>query len=91
MIEHAYFIAINFVVLALLLFYDRKRIKEYLLLFAVVMPAALIFENLTTYLGFWFYHSEPKIFLLSFYTWLLYIPFIGFCYFLGKRFGGRNG
>jgi hypothetical protein len=86
--EHILFLIITFALFSLVLWADRGRKKDYAVLSAVGLATAIVFENLTTFLGFWVYHSEPKIMLISLYTWLLYIPYLGFCYFIGKRFGG---
>ncbi len=86
--EHAHFLLLNIAVMAVLLFVDRKRMREYVFLFAVGLISAFMFENFTTWLGFWYYHSEPMIPFVSLYTWLLYIPFLGYCYFVSNRIAG---
>ena len=88
---HEYFTLFNFFLLGVILYIERKRLKEYKILFVVAIISALIFENVTTYLGFWIYHSEPKIFLISFYSWILYLPYIGYCFFLGNKLWGEKG
>jgi ABC-type enterochelin transport system permease subunit len=80
----------NFIILFIVVLLDRRRLKDYVLLSALGLAFALIFENVTTFLGFWYYHSEPKILLLSLYSWLLYIPYLGFCYFIGGKLGGKE-
>lgn len=87
---HGYFTLFNFVILGIILYIDRKRLKEYKILFIVAIVTAFIFENITTFLGFWQYHTEFNILLISFYTWVLYLPYIGYCYFLGNRLGGEK-
>jgi len=87
---HEIFTLFNFIVLGIILFSDKKHIRKCALLFAVGLVCAFIFENLTTFLGFWYYHSEPKALLISFYTWILYVPYLGFCYFVGNRLGGMK-
>lgn len=89
--EHFYFLAVNFLVFFIILFVDRRRVKNYIILGAFTLVLAFIFENFTTYLGFWYYHSQPKLLLVSLYTWLLYIPYISFCYFVGKLLDKRLG
>ena len=84
--EHVYFLLANFAILAAVVWFDRKHLRDYIILSAVGLAAAFVFENFTTYFGFWIYHSEPKILLISLYTWLLYVPYLGFCYFVGRRF-----
>jgi hypothetical protein len=88
--EHIYFLLFNFIIFLVVVWFDRRIIRDYALLCFFGLVAALIFENITTYLGFWYYHSEPKIILISLYTWLLYMPYLGFCYFLGRRLGDKN-
>ena len=75
--------------MAVVLYVDKKRIKEYAWLIGIGLILAFIFETFTTYLGFWNYYSEPKIPLISLYTWLLYMPYLTLCYFFGKFFGDK--
>lgn len=86
--EHLYFTLFSFVVLGFVLWLDRQRLRDYALLSALGLIAALMFENVTTYLGFWIYHSEPKIVLVSLYTWLLYMPYLSFTYCIGNLVAG---
>ena len=88
--EHLYFVLFNFMVLAIVLWHDRQRLRDYALLSILALIAAFIFENFTTYIGLWIYHSEPKIGLMSLYTWILYVPYISFCYFVGNKLGERK-
>ena len=88
--EHLYFMLFNFVILGFVLWFDRRRLKDYFLLSILGLAAALVFENFTTLLGFWYYSSEPKILLVSLYAWLLYVPYLCFCYFLGGKLGGKK-
>ncbi len=88
--EHLYFTLFNFVILGFVLWFDRRRLKDYALLSILGLAAALIFENFTAFLGFWYYSSEPKILLISLYTWLLYVPFLSFCCFIAGRLGGKR-
>jgi hypothetical protein len=88
--EHLYFALFNFIILGFVLWFDRRRLKDYAFLSIIGLIAALMFENVTTYFGFWIYYSEPKIGLMSLYTWLLYIPYISFCYFAGGRLGEKR-
>ena len=83
--DHAYFLLINLIVFLVIAFVDRKRYMHYVLLGLVGLVLAFVFENLTTYLGFWYYLSEPKALFFSIYTWLLYIPYLGFCYFAASK------
>jgi len=86
--DHFIFLAANLLVLVVVLYFDRKNLKNHAWLWIVGLAAALVFENITTYLGFWFYHSEPKAGLVAMYTWLLYVPYLSFTYFIGNLFAG---
>lgn len=83
--EHLHFFLMNFVAFLLMVLADRKRWRDYIILAVLGLAMALVFENATTLMGFWHYHSEPKVLLVSFYSWLLYIPYLGFCYFASRR------
>ncbi len=87
---HIVFFALNIFLALLILATDRKNFRSYLVLGFVGLLLAYVFETVTTYLGFWYYHSEPRIPLVSLYTWLMYFPYLSFCYFIGKRFGDAN-
>ena len=78
------YLAFHYVVLAVLIVSDRKDAKNYLLLGLFGLACAFVFENITAYLGFWQYHDVPVLPLISVYNWLLYVPYLGFCYFIGK-------
>jgi len=83
--EHAYFLILNFAAFLAIVFYDRKKWKTYISLGLLAMLLDLFFEMLPLSAGIWQYHSEPIIFGLSLYAWLLYIPYLGFCYFAANR------
>lgn len=83
--EHTYFLILNFAAFFLVVFLDSKKWKDYLILGIFTLVLAFIFENATAYLGFWYYNSEPMLLLISLYTWLLYVPYISFCYFVSNR------
>ena len=83
--EHAYFLILNFSVFLAIVFYDRKRWKAYALLGLLAMLLDAAFEILPLAAGIWQYRSEPIIFNLSLYAWLLYIPYLGFCYFAANK------
>jgi hypothetical protein len=87
--EHSLFFFINVVLFMGILFLERKRWKDYVLLGVFTLVAAFVFENATAYMGLWVYRSQPKVLLISLYAWLLYVPYIGYCYFLGRRLGGH--
>ena len=83
--ESIVFVYINFFILALILFLERKEIKNYILLGIMGLIMGLIFEEFTTYFGMWYYHTEPKLWLVSIYSWILYFPYLSFCYFASKK------
>lgn len=83
--EHVYLFLLNFLLCFLIVLLDRKKYKNYFLLWAIVLILSFIFENLTTYMGLWHYHVEPKVPFFSLYTWLLYVPYISFCYFISNK------
>ena len=87
---HLFFTLINFAILLVVLLIDRKNIKNYVFLGIFGLAAAFVFETATTALGFWYYHSEPKIPIISLYTWLLYVPYVSFCYFVGTKLVSSN-
>ena len=64
---------------------DRKRIRDYILLGILGMLLDIIFEQIPIRAGFWIYNSEPKILGFSFYMWILYVPYLAACYFLGNK------
>jgi len=82
--EHFVFFLINLVVLAIILFIDRKKFKDYLWIIGLGLIFAYIFESLTTLAGFWYYHSLPLIPLVSLYTWLLYATYLSLVYFIAN-------
>ncbi|MFH1182265.1 MAG: hypothetical protein V1702_04860 [Candidatus Woesearchaeota archaeon] len=90
-IPHYLFFIFNMLLFLLLFWKDKNHRKDYLLLSALGLVLAFIFENVTTYLGFWQYHSSPKVLFISLYTWLLYAPYLSFCYFIGNKLGTTNG
>lgn len=83
--EHLYFFLINFLVFLLILIYDRKNWQNYLALGLFAMFLDVIFEIIPVAVGIWSYHSKPITFGLSMYTWLLYIPYLSFCYFSANQ------
>lgn len=82
---HYIFFIINIIIVFIILIIDKKNIKKYIFLSLLGLIFAFIFETATTNLGFWYYYSEPKIPIISLYTWLLYIPYLSFCYFIGNK------
>jgi hypothetical protein len=88
--QQVVFFAINVIVFAAVCAVDRKYLKDYLFLCLFTLAIAFVFETACTFLGFWSYNSLPKIPLISLYVWLLYAPYISFCYFVANRIGGRH-
>jgi FlaA1/EpsC-like NDP-sugar epimerase len=83
--EHVNFFFLNFAVFLIIVLLDRKKYKDYLMLSSIALVLSFIFENFTIYIGLWYYYSEPKLMFFSLYTWLLYIPYISFCYFISNK------
>ena len=83
--EHIYFLILNFAIFLAIVFYDRKRWKAYVSLGLLAMLLDAVFEIVPIAAGIWQYHSEPMIISMSLYAWLLYIPYLGFCYFAAGR------
>jgi len=83
--DHLVFLIINFFIFFIILYLDKKNVRNYLYIAGIGLILAFIFENVTIASGFWLYHSEPKILLVSLYTWLLYVPYLGFCYFAANK------
>lgn len=90
MMSHLLFLALNTIALIIILLIDRKNLKSYLLLSIIGLIVAFVFETVMTFYGFWQYHAEPKIPLISLYTWLMYIHYLSYCYFIGTKLGGKN-
>jgi len=83
--DHYVFFILNMIIFAAILIIDKKNYKDYIWLSAIGLVFAYVFETSTTYLGFWYYHSVPQIPLVSLYTWLLYVPYLSMCYYIGRR------
>ena len=83
--EHLLFLALNYIVFLVLIYIDKKDWKTYAFISLVGLFLAFIFENVTTYWGFWYYHSEPKVPFVSLYTLLLYVPYLSFSHFIVRR------
>ncbi|MBI2580658.1 hypothetical protein HYV85_02520 [Candidatus Woesearchaeota archaeon] len=88
---HFLFTLLNFALLLVILLIDRKHLKDYLFIGVLGLVLDLIFEQIPVRAGFWVYNSEPIIFGISFYVWILYLPYLSICYFLGNRLGKFNG
>jgi hypothetical protein len=83
--EYVFFFALNYVLCLIIVLLDKKKFQNYVLLWTIVLILSLIFENATTSMGLWYYHVEPKVPFVSVATWLLYVPYISFCYFIAHR------
>ena len=83
--ESAYFLVVHLAVFAAVLFLDRKRWRGYALLGPLAMLLDLVFEAYPLSIGIWTYHALPKVAGLSLFAWLMYIPYLGFCYFAANR------
>lgn len=88
--EHLFFLVFNFVLFLAILYLDKERFRDYVYLAVLGLILSFVLENLTTFAGLWQYHSEPKILLISLYTWLLYVPYLGFCYFISNKVVKRD-
>jgi len=86
------YLAFHFALLAALVwFFDRKDARDYVFLGVFGLLCAFAFENATAYAGFWTYHDVPLLPLVSVYSLLLYVPYLGFCYFLGRKLVKKHG
>ena len=87
--EHIFFVIFNFLILAIILTIDKKNIKNYLFLGLFAMLLDTFFEQVPIHAGFWFYFSDPKFLGFSLYMWILYIPYLSMCYFIGNKLAGE--
>ena len=76
--------------LALMLAYDRKNMRTYVLLGIFAVLAGTFIENLTTWLGFWTHLTYPRIGLTSVWNVGLYFHYVNFCWFIGSRLRGKG-
>jgi hypothetical protein len=88
--QQAVFFAINFLILAAVCIVDKRYIRRYFLLCVFTLACAFVFETVCTFMGFWSYYALPKIPLISLSSWLLYAPYISFCYFVANRISGKH-
>ncbi len=75
--------------LILILYIDRKNLKNYIYLGILAVCMALVFEELSVYLSFWEFYSLPKVINVSVFTVINYFHYIVFCYFTGNRLSRR--
>lgn len=85
------FLMIEVAVAVVIIALDRKRLRDYILLGLFTLACAYVLETACAFLGFWQYYAEPQIPIISLYTWLAYVPYISFCYFIGNRFNKKKG
>ncbi|HIH31231.1 TPA: hypothetical protein HA235_00840 [Candidatus Woesearchaeota archaeon] len=83
--EHSIFLLINFALMGIVYYIDRENILDHIVLGILAFFGAIVFEIIPIMFGFWTHYSEPKIWLLSLYSFLLYFPFISFSYFLARK------
>jgi len=83
--QHYVFLIINIAVLLVIYYVDRKNIKTHLWLGIIAFFGAIAFEIIPLLMGFWTHYSQPKIWIFSVYSFILYFPFISISYFLGKK------
>jgi len=83
--EHFYFFLLNFFIFLIIVLVDKKKWKDYILLGLLALLFDAIFEIIPIATGIWVYNSQPKIFGMSLYTWLLYVPYLSMCYFISNK------
>ena len=79
--DYLYYALIATILLAAVLYLERKHIKTYIGLGLFTMLLAFIFENLMVYLGHWVFHSEPLLLNVYLLTIILYFHYACFCFF----------
>lgn len=89
--KHYVFVLFNFLITGTIFLIDKKNIKDYISLGLIAMLADLFFEQIPILAGFWSYNSSPKILGFSFYMWILYLPYLTICYFVGNKLVEANG
>ena len=77
--------------LVMLLALDRKNIRTYVLLGLFGVACGVMFENLTTWLGFWTHITTPRLGLVSVWTAMGYFHYLCFSWFLGNLVKRRLG
>jgi len=82
---HIIFFIFSMILWLIILCVDRKDIAKYLTFGALAALLAVPFELLSTWIGVWVHYSQPQVLGLSVYSILLYFPFVGFTYFLAKK------
>ena len=82
--DYLYYALIATIILALVLYKERRYIKVYAGLGLFTMLLAFIFENIMVYLGHWTFYAEPMLLNSSLLTIVLYFHYACFCYFIGN-------
>jgi len=88
--DHLVFLIINIIILLLIYYFDRKHLKDHIILGVLAFFGAIAFEIIPLLLGFWSHNSTPKIWIFSVYSFILYFPFISISYFLANKLGGYD-
>jgi hypothetical protein len=87
--EHILFTLVLTVPLALILYKDRKGMRDYVCLGLLTVILASVWEPVGVYMGLWYYASSPQFFGVSVLTLILYFHWICFSYFIGNRASRR--
>lgn len=79
------FVFINFIILAIIYYIDRKNIITHLGLGFTAFILIFFVEIVPVTLGFWEYHIGPKIWKYAPHIFLLYFPFLSISYFFSNK------
>mgnify|MGYP001610837169 CR=1 FL=1 len=80
-----FFLLINFTILAIVYYADRKNIRTHIGLGFTAFVLIFFVEIIPLMLGFWEYHIGPKIWRYAPHIFLLYFPFLSFSYFFANK------
>ena len=84
--RQAVFILLLTIPYAAIIWLERKNLKYYVALGVFALCADIVFEApFAVPLGFWNYYGTAQLFGISVWTLILYIHYLGFCYFLGNK------
>jgi hypothetical protein len=67
----------------------KLQIKFYLIFIVIAIALNIIIEASVIKLGFVYYNADPKLFGISWFTYLLYFPWIIVTYELGNKLGKK--
>jgi len=87
--EHGFFFTLMTIPLLMLLAFDRKNFRTYLLLGLFAVLCGTVFENITTWMGFWTHLTGPRAGLTSVWNAALYFHYVCFSWFIGERLRER--